>query len=61
VLANFQTSVSGADDSLFWKYGDRLLKINLCRFHVSEDAVRHMSVVFGVCRVSNDVMCDAKG
>lgn len=61
MLANFHVAVSGVAESFFWKYGDRLLRMNLCRCHVSEDVVSFMSVVTGVCRVSREVTCEAKG
>jgi hypothetical protein len=61
VLANFQTVVSGAAASFFEKYGDRAESTNLCRFHCSEDAVRQISDVSGVSRVSNEVMWEARG
>ncbi len=61
MLASFQTVVSGAADNFLEKYGDRADKTNLCKFHCSDDAVRQISDVFGVCRVSKEVMWEARG
>lgn len=61
MLANFQTAVSGAVASFFEKYGDRAERTNLCKFHRSEEAVRQISEVFGVSRVSNEVIWEARG
>ena len=61
VCANFQTLVSGADDSFFWKYGDRAERTNLCKWKDSEAAVRVISEVWGVLRVRSEVICDARG
>lgn len=61
MLDSFQTVVSGAAASFAEKYDDRAESTNLCRFHCSEDAVRQISEVFGVSRVSNEVIWDASG
>ena len=58
---NFQTVVSGAAASFFEKYGDRADNINLCKFHGSAAAVRQISDVFGICRVSREVIWLASG
>lgn len=53
--------VSGAFDSFLEKYGDRAERINLCKFHASETAVKDISDVCGICRARREVMCEAKG
>ena len=61
MLASLQTAVSGAATNFFWKYGDLADKINLCKFHTSEEAVKLISDVFGVLNVSNEYICEARG
>lgn len=53
--------VSGALDSFFEKYGDLADRINLCKFHASDAAVKDISDVFGICRARREVMWEAKG
>jgi len=61
VLASRHDVVLGAMVSFLLKYGDLADKTNLWRCHFSVPAVRQMSEVFGVDRVSNEVMWDANG
>src|SRR6266536_2202296 len=61
VFASFQTVVSGVTASFFEKYGERADNMNLCKFHCSEAAVRRISDVFGICRVSREVIWLASG
>ena len=61
VLASFQSVVSGESLSFWEKYGERAERINLCRFHVSAEAVRQMSDVFGSPLVRREVIWAANG
>ena len=60
-MGSFHDVVSGVDESLLLKYGDRAERMNLCREKESLIPATVISAVFGWSLVSNVVRWAAKG